>query len=396
MIKNTSYYLLILTILFAENFLNPLGIISSLGRSYTLLSYAVFTLVGIYAYIRGNINYNEFPKKLYVLFIVSIACSSVMAWQFHGQGLFVSMSAVFGTLLTFTTLLFLLKLDIYSFEYIGLIKYFALLGITCYIINVIFFPSIIFGSEYEDIDMSRGIVRIKLPFIVWIVLFFFYSIDEWCKTSIRSNIYYAVLCYIFILLSVTRQVILLSTVLGGIMILRKYSWKYRFLLIAISISFYLFILPKIPFINTMIELSENQVDKSQNAMPDIRVIDYIYFCDYSQVNILTRIFGNGLPGGDSSWQKQETTNAEVNKIYDVDVSWAVFYNRFGAISVILLLVIFFIVFKHCYHKDKLYVSYWILYIVGTAFASGVLWFTSQRVEILVALAMAYAPKIDED
>ena len=397
MINKKSIILLVFTILFVESFLNPFGIISSLGRSYTLLCYVVFSLLGIYSIKYGNKLDNKFPYKLYLFFIINIACSSLMAWNFHGQGLLVSMSAVFGTVLTFTLLLFFLRLDLNSSEYIGLIKSFALLGMVSYIINAIAFPSIILGgSEYENIDMSRGIVRIRLPFVIWIVLFFFYSIDKWNRTGVRRNLYYAALCYLFILLSVTRQTILFSTVLGVIMILRRYSWKYRFLVLVISMSFYFYVLPKVPFINTMIELSEDQVDKSQNEIPDTRIIDYIYYCDYSQVNIYTRIFGNGVPGSDSNWQKEEADNAEVNKIYDVDVSWAVFYNRFGAISVILLLIILFNTFQYCKNENKQYVSYWILYVVATAFASGVLWFINQRVEIIVALAMAYAPNIDEE
>lgn len=55
-----------------------------------------------------------------------------------------------------------------------------------YIINMITFPNIILGVEKENgYDMSRGIVRLSIRSLELIVLFFFYSINQWINTKIR-------------------------------------------------------------------------------------------------------------------------------------------------------------------------------------------------------------------
>ena len=255
------------------------------------------------------------------------------------------------------------------------------------------FPTkIIGGAEYENVDMSRGIVRIGLPLVLWVVLLFLYSLNQWIQSRGQKSMYCAILCYIFIILSVTRQVILLSTLLGGFMLLKEAGWGKRILVSVVAFFFFFVVLPQIPIYKTMVNLTEDQVDRSSEDMPDIRVLGYLYFCDIDQVNVYTRVFGNGTPHESSKWHQEEVLNAEENKIFDVDVSWAAFYNHYGAVAVIALLAIFLITAKHCYNRQDRYISYWILYIIGTAFASGVIWFQSQTVEILVVIAMAYAPK----
>lgn len=394
--KLKSYtILLFLPVLFAEQFLNPFGVITAMGRTYTLLTYAVFAIVGFFAFRKGIRKNKCFPYKWYYLLVGSIGFSAVMAHLFHNQGFIVSFSAIFGAMLTYLLLLFLIKLNIPKEEYMKIIRQFAYVGMACYVINALAFPAkIIGGTEYENVDMSRGIVRIALPIVLWIVLLFLYSLNQWISSRNQKSMHCAILCYIFIILSVTRQVILLSTLLGGFMLLKEAGWGKRILVSVVALLFFFVVLPQIPIYKTMVNLTEDQVDQSQEDLPDIRVLGYLYFCDIDQVNAYTRVFGNGTPHESSKWNQEEALNAEKNKIYDVDVSWAAFYNHYGIIAVIALLAIFLITAKHCYNRQDRYISYWILYIIGTAFASGVIWFQHQIVEILVVIAMAYAPRIN--
>ena len=391
--QKSNVALLLLLVLFAEQFLDPFGVITSMDRTYTLLTYAMFAIVGFFAFRKGIKKNEGFPYRWYYLLVGSIVFSAVMAHIFHNQGLIVSFSATFGAILTYLLLLFLIKLNILREEYMRIIRRFAYIGMACYVINALAFPAkIIGGIEYENVDMSRGIVRIGLPIVLWIVLLFLYSLNQWILSRNQKSMHCAILCYIFIILSVTRQVILLSTLLGGFMLLKEAEWGKRILVSVVGFFFFFVVVPQIPIYKTMVNLTEDQVGQSQEDLPDIRVLGYLYFCDINQVNAYTRVFGNGTPHKSSKWSQEEALNAEKNKIYDVDVSWAAFYNHYGAVAVIALLAIFLITAKHCYNCQDRYISYWILYIIGTAFASGVIWFQNQIVEILVVIAMAYAPR----
>jgi len=79
------------------------------------------------------------------------------------------------------------------------------------------------------------------------------------------------------------------------MLLKEVGWGKRILVSIVIVFSYFVVLPQIPIYKTMVNLTKDQVDQSQEDLSDIRILGYLYFCDIDQVNAYTRVFGNGTP-----------------------------------------------------------------------------------------------------
>lgn len=262
------------------------------------------------------------------------------------------------------------------------------------IINAISFPKIIFGEEKEYYDMSRGIVRLAVFSIELIVLFFLYAINQWILTRKKKYIWLILLTFIFIVLSVTRQNIGLSALLGLIFVMHKVSWSRKMCVIILCIISYIFIFPQIPIFKTMTDLSKEQANNNKYEKEDIRIRAWRFYTYEYQTNGLTTIFGNGTPSlGNSKWGNdvEKTINPQYggNGCLPVDVGWAGFYWYFGAIATLGLLILLIKGALRKKPQNRQYLSYWCVFITLTSIASGPILFYSQIVSITIVLYLIY-------
>lgn len=111
-----------------------------------------------------------------------------MAMLFHEQSFKMSFIAIMPYLLSYLVFYILMKFNIPKEKIEKAIWGFCIISMVIYIINVVTFPNIVFGTEKDEYDMSRGIVRLGVYSIELIVLFFFYSINQWLLTK-QKNMY---------------------------------------------------------------------------------------------------------------------------------------------------------------------------------------------------------------
>ena len=262
------------------------------------------------------------------------------------------------------------------------------------------FPNFVFGADKEEHDMSRGIVRIGIHSFSFIVLFFFYAINKWITLNKVKYLLLIFLTAIFIVLSVTRQAILFSFILGLLLILTRASLFKKIATICCCIIFSVAILPHIPIYENMVELSEAQAERNKYVDDDIRIKALRFYLYEYQTNVLTPILGNGVPVlGKSAWGNrfEKTVSYEYggNGCFFVDVGWAGFYWLFGALTtsgLVILLV------KAVYKKkscSEQYLSYWCLYILLTSVASAPILFYSQVINIVTVLYLIYGKEKNE-
>lgn len=168
-IKYNLYFLLVLSSL---TFYNPFGIISpQLGK---LIYYSICIISLIYAYKIGiNLKKIKYPKVAYKILICGIIFSSFMATFFHEQSFKTSFIAIIPYLFGYLVFYILMKFNIPKEKIEKAIWVFCFISMGIYIINMITFPNIIFGTGKDEYDMSRGIVRLGVYSIEFIVLFFF-------------------------------------------------------------------------------------------------------------------------------------------------------------------------------------------------------------------------------
>ena len=202
------------------------------------------------------------------------------------------------------------------------------------------------------------------------------------------------LTLIFIFLSVTRQVILFSILIGLFMFLKNASITKKIIIILLVAVVYEFILPKIPIYNEMIELSKNQIENNQEEKEDIRITAWKFYTHDYQTNAITAIFGNGIPSiGKSQWgdkfEKTVSLYYGGNGCLYVDVGWAGFYWLFGLLSTLGLAQLLIKAILKKKKKNEQYLSCWCILIFLISFTSAPILFNNQIICITTILYLIY-------
>lgn len=385
--------LYVLIVLSSLTFYNPFGLISpQLGK---FLFYFFCTVGLIYANKNGiSLKRINYPKTAYRMLIGGILVSILMATMFQEQSLKTTLISTLPHIFGYLTFYTLMKLNIPKERIEHAIWIFCFISMAAYVINMASFPTIVLGLEKEEYDMSRGIVRIGVMSIELMLLCFFYSINQWQITKKRKYVFLMLLTFTFIVLSVTRQYILIASVLGLLFIMQKASWSKRIGVVLACVFLFYFVIPQIPIFKAMVEVSEMQAERNEYEEEDIRIRAWRFYTHEYQTNGVTALFGNGIPSfGKSKWgmAHERTVKYEYggNGCFTVDVGWAGFYWYFGLLATAGL---FILLAKAALQKKTLerqYLTYGCISIIILAIASGPILFYHQIVSIMTILYITY-------
>lgn len=386
----------ILIILSSLSFYNPMGLINQTTNKFI---FYIICLYALFIAIKSKSYYNTaiYPKYSYILILSGFITAIFNAQLIHNQDIIISFIAILPYLFSYLSFYILLKFNIPRERIHKIIFTFCFISMAIYIINYLTLPNKVFGGAIEEIDTSRGLARIGVFSIELIVFMLFYSISQWNNQKKKKYLYLIILSIIFIFLSLTRQVIFLSLLLGLILYINKQSIYNKIIIAIISFSVYLFILPQIPIYNNLVELSENQVEENKYGEENIRITAWKFYTYEYQKNYLTAIFGNGVPSmGNSKWgnEFQKTIYYEYggNGCFTSDVGWAGFYWNYGLFATIglisLLLKAIFCKKSH----DEQYLTYWCIFIFLTSFTSGPIIIGKQIISIMTILYLIFGHK----
>lgn len=391
--RKQSLLLYFFIVLASLSFYNPFGLISpQVGK---FLFYFICFVALLYAKHRGiTLKRSNYPKTAYKILLCSIAFSIVMVTLFQDQSLKTTIIATLPYLFAYLTFYVFMKLNIPKKQLERMIWIFCYISMGVYIVNALSFPNMIFGADKEEFDMSRGIARLGVFSIELIVLFFLYAINQWIQTKQKKYVWLILLTFVFIVLSVTRQIIGLSVVLGLLFIIQKASLSKKIIVIIVCVLLYLFVVPQIPIFKTMAELSKAQAERNKYENEDIRIIAWRFYTYEYQTNEWTAIFGNGVPSiGNSKWgndfEKTVYPQYGGNGCFLVDVGWAGFYWSFGAIATLCILILLSKGAVKKKSQNRQYLSYWCIFIILTSIASGQILFYSQIISITTVLYLIY-------
>ena len=270
---------------------------------------------------------------------------------------------------------------------------FCIISMITYIINFVSIPNTIFGMARETFDDSRGVVRLHIFTLELIVLYFLYSINKWMQTKQKQHLYLIIITGLFIVLSVVRQYIFLSIILGILLILKNSSFVKKIIFVVICLCVYYLVLPKIPMYQKMSEVTNEQIDNNAET-EDIRISAWKFYTNEYQTNSITRFLGNGLPSiGNSKWgnnfEKIISRAYGGNGCFFVDVGWAGFYWLFGAFSTMGLIILLIKAILKKKSVNKQYLSYWCFFIVLTSISSAPILFYNQIISISTVLYLIY-------
>ncbi len=321
---------------------NYVGFNSTIERLLCLVAQPVMMLV-CFNQIRAK---NSHPLYRYMQWIlVSLFISIISAFFFWDQGLDLTYRST-APMFSFLFFFYLCKKRPTIDTLENFIWFFCVAYCVMWLYALSQVPNLVFGVGEEDLveeNLSRGIIRLSFPGKAFIVLGFFLSVNKSYTTNKRYFIAIAAILFVVIVMQVVRQIIVLSALVA----VGYIYFKNKRLSIAVGVVAILFftlgnniklsdnsILGSLTLLTEM-EVEENRTDEN------IRITDYKYFFGEYSKNIVTSIIGNGVPHSDSSYGHFYENLKEYDKMYLVDVGYAMMYAVTGVFGLVLFLLLFF-------------------------------------------------------
>lgn len=381
--------LILLVVLSSVGFFNYHAILSE--QVQKLAFYLSVLLCFAYSAFNGiSLKGVKFPRGAYVVLLAGIGISIIMASAFHSQSLKVSVITTLPYLFAYSFFFALMKLDVPRQSIIK--SYFVLAAISTvvYFCNVATLPNNIFGEPIISLSSEdRGIIRIPVVFIEFLPMLAFYCVNRWLIDKKKKWFFIYAWIAVMIVLSVIRQVIALTLVLSLLFVMQKMSWKIKALTAAAVVAAVIWVLPLIPIYSAMIELSEKQSEENEDE-ENIRIQAWRYYTYENQTNALSPILGNGMPSfGNSRWGIQFDSETYENKCFAADVGWAGFFWYFGAIATAALVYILMSAALKKKRQEDHYLTYWLIFVMITSFASGPPVYYWQIIDIVMCLYLVY-------
>lgn len=256
------------------------------------------------------------------------------------------------------------------------------------VLNFITYPFVIFGKA--ELDLSRGGIRNRVPGVDYAVFVMLYFINRFLSTNGRRYIVYSGAYFILICLSLTRQTIAISALLGMLFFFNKISIGRKLFLGIVAFLMFQYVVPQIPLVQNMMNLTEEQSERNAaRDEDDIRIQGYKYFLIEGQQDIPRFFMGHGKASfGNSAFGDRREKFEEETRIFAADVCFSGFLYIFGFIAWLGLM---FIMIKGILVRKSpnlQYITYFLLYILLTSLASGPFVYGSTIILIVGALYIA--------
>lgn len=327
------YRWIIFIILSSLSFYIPV-FISEITLISKYLLYISVTFFLFYVSKRKTVGKCLYSKIIIAILLCQLA-SAYNAYIFLDQPLIVGIIATFQGF-GFIVYLGLVKSKLTLHYAEKVIRLFGILFIIVSIIDRIY-P--LFGTWAMDTD--RGGMRFRLLGLTWVVLCFLMAINKYLEgVNRKGNRLFAFLCFITIVATVTRQVIGVSLLLGGLLIFRRLSLCKKIIFSGILVFSFFVILPRISLFQKLTSATTEQVSANTHKA-DIRVVAF-YYLTLAPRNINQVLFGMGIPSfGKSKYGNSFDYFSQITGIYREDLGYSGFYYNHGLIA--LLLVIFLMI-----------------------------------------------------
>lgn len=268
------------------------------------------------------------------------------------------------------------------------------MAVFVFFANAVTFPHNIFGTPILS-DLSRGFVRVRPHFLQLFVLFLFYGVSRWQLTKSRFWLVIAIVSYLMVVLSLTRQTIAFSTILVFFQLLEKYSWTKKIVLGSVLAILGALVVVNLPMYQTMKQITEEQIDYNEEK-EDVRLGAWRYYSFEGNDHVETFLFGNGIPSlGKSVWGKQHEAFVDETNYNVGDVAWAACIFHYGIIATVaLLVVILSSIFKHK-PPSKRFLTYFMISEALHGIAWGVFFYHYDVLIIVIALYLIYGGTLHE-
>ena len=358
-------FILIIFPIVALRFYNYVGIDHKFVTTISLLVVSGALVYSIKDLIFRYIDYRTF-HGLIRLFLMNLLLSTLMAFFIWGQNVFLTYSV---TIQLWAAVYFFL---LYRWQppvvfveriFIG----YALLFLLMWCVGIYYAPIEVFHtSDYEELNDGRGLFRLRLDGLSYVVMAFFISLNKFVDNEKKWGwLLFAVLLFVGIVLQLTRQVIFL-TFLIGILYIVNYKKKWLVYILVSSLILFSFLSSEIfddGIIGTMTELTENQLDEHQQGNEDIRVTEYRFFFTEFNKSPVGFLFGNGLAHSYSEYGEYLLFLASNYGLFPSDVGYAHIFVCLGLVGLFVFYLLMRKGLKTPLSQGFIYLKLYMFYVL---------------------------------
>lgn len=335
---------------------------------------------------RKDIPFHKIIRAIFLIMCISM----LMTYIFKEQSIPLSFTILSRSAFHILFFFFLWKIKPTQHEIQIYILLFGFLYIVLWSYAIYMLPTITFGETTSNGEfMERGISRINFVGRGNLILAFFLSLNKFKDNNKKIWIFMSILFFIFIILQVTRQLIIWTLIIGVGYIV----WNNKKILIT-SISIIIFLYMLIPnvdisddsLIGNLLNQTEEQMENQQSGQDDIRIIEYKFYFTEWHDNIVTSLFGTGMPHGASEYGKWCVRNInERMRIFSSDVGYAQMFEMFGLIGLILFILLFFKAALTKVPKSMVYTRLWFFFMIPSNITAA--WYIKSDFMILTVICL---------
>lgn len=369
---NKLFFLLIF-FLSANDFfqINSFGNIETACKTITYLLFAILLILSLKGSKKTLIygKKNRIVDKCVIFLLLCLLISIINAFLFKNQDILIGLMT---SLPIFIVYLLYFVLKRFQLQEKDLRKIILLLG-TLYcifnIISVLTLPNPLFGRFTFEED--RGGFRLRIPGLFWVNLMYFLLIGKYLVTKKLRYLLFAFLSFLIIASSLARQYIIWSVVLGGLYLFKSFTIRKKIHLIVIIVFLGLYIVPNIPLVKNLTELSDNQKQENDEGKENVRLVDYRVFLYEYERNPIQYLCGCGIASyGNSKYGKELEQMAKDEQLIHADAGWAGFVFYYGYLSALILFILYLYILKAPLQKEYVFYKYFLLYVMLCAIAGG--------------------------
>jgi len=323
------FFLVIFSLLFFSAKFALTGVFKNISYAYMMAAICI-SLPYFFRKSYGFI----FPIQMISISIVISIVTSYISW---GQGLTYSVSTV--PCLICLVFFYLLRKNFPLIKIETIVLFYGSLYIILYLFQFLHSNVVYFGFT-EEFKEDRGVTRILFPGAGIFFLAFFISLNKVSEKSRYRGFFvlFLILGMAVTVLQVTRQSIALLLIITFFHFVKKVSFVKK-AIITIFFSFLVIFL-----LNSDNPISRGMLETQKETVSDgdkyIRVLSGSYFLNDFSPNLLSRIFGNGLPNNTSKYGKFTKSLEENYGYYMADVGLIGLYAMFGIFAVLGYIIIF--------------------------------------------------------
>lgn len=253
------------------------------------------------------------------------------------------------------------------------------------------FPEVTFGwygEEGMSEDMSRGMVRINFTGRLSLILGYFYYLNKSFLNRSPKYKIFAITFFVFLILQLTRQLILWSGIVTVIFIFLR-SKKIASFLGIIFAALYIgsanIEFSNDSIIGSMLNITNEEMNGELYSGENPRITEYKYFFTKWSKNAITDVFGNGVPDSSTGYGRYEQRLWYTDHIYLSDTGYPTMYVYVGLIGLILYIVLFIRAVLQKMPKEISYVKMFMLFMIPANFAAD--WFEKPDGQLCLILCI---------